>query len=273
MSRYYVELVIESIYFKRLVSVFIVLNAIAIAVESYSGNIVENIIVQDILLVIDDGFIVIFCTEIVLRFYVQGKKFFKSGWNIFDVVVILPALIPDIQALSAARVLRVLQLLLLLSKFESIRNLTLAMLSAVRDTAGVCTIILLLTYIFGAFSYSLLKDVSPEQFGNIGRAMYTLFRCVAFFEATSVVDGMPESQVLTALIVYPFHAIMTYLVMNFFVAVAMYYLSVAIQAKSRADASKESANLKAELAEINASLKALEARLRQDAPPGASATV
>jgi voltage-gated sodium channel len=266
MLRRQVETVVESIIFKRIVSVFIVLNAIAIAVESYSGAIFENIIVQDLLLVVDDGFIAIFCAELAMKIYVQREKFLRNGWNIFDVVVILPALIPDIQVLSAARVLRVLQLLLLLSKFASIRDLTLAMLSAVRDAAGIGVIIVLLTYIFGAFSYSLFKDVSPQQFGDIGRAMYTLFRAVAFFEAAGIVDGMAERQTLCALIIFPFHAIMTYLVMNFFVAIAMHYLSVTINDRSRARIARETEATHAALAEIKSRLVAIESRIAQDGP-------
>ena len=82
----------ESRYFQLLVITIIIFNAFTIGVNTYELSDFTNQIIN----LLDYSITIFFVIEITIRFIGEPKKanFFKSGWNIFDTVIVCISLIP-----------------------------------------------------------------------------------------------------------------------------------------------------------------------------------
>ena len=187
--------------FELLITVIIILNSILIGVETYVNSEPIRIIQQIILY--------IFTFEIVIRFIAAKnvKSFFADGWNIFDLTLVLIGYIPDslfansssIMALRVVRVFRVLRLLRSAKELKLIINVLIKSMSAMFYNL---ILFLIFVYLYAIVGVSLFKlpnpknltgearsnyeqfmaeapnapTNSPDPFGNLSEAMFTLFR-------------------------------------------------------------------------------------------------
>ena len=105
----------ESRIFQFIVISIIILNAITIGVNTYD---LSEFTTQAINY-LDYSITVFFVIEILIRFIGEPKKlnFFKSGWNIFDTLIVLISLIPipNNSSFLLLRLLRVFRVLRIIS--------------------------------------------------------------------------------------------------------------------------------------------------------------
>lgn len=214
---------------------------------------------------LDEGFVIYFCAELLLRMTVLKGRFFSCGWNWFDLIVILPSVMPGLNTVSVTRIFRLFRLLRLISAFASLRNLITAMMRSLADTAAIAGIAVLCIFIFAAISHGLFKENSPELFGNVGTAMFTLFRVFAFMDIAGVLDTFDGNTSLAMAVFTIFFILMTYVILNFFIAIAMVYINSVMQEKY--DAMNEQVDDSMELlhAELVDLRQQIAAKLRKDA--------
>jgi voltage-gated sodium channel len=136
------------------------------------------------LAVLDDACLAIFVAEIAMKLLVMRGSFFRDGWNIFDVVVVGIALIPNTGALSVLRALRVLRVLRLATAIPSMRRVINGMFVALPGGASVAGVLFILYYVAAIISLNLFRDV-PEHFGDIGTTFFTLFKMMTL-------EGWPD---------------------------------------------------------------------------------
>lgn len=137
------------------------------------------------LAVIDNICLVIFCIEIAMKLIVMREKFFRDGWNIFDVVVVGIAILPNTGALSVLRALRVLRLLRLATAVPSMRRVINGMFSALPGGASVAGVLFILYYVAAIIGVTLFKETVPQHFGDIGTTFFTLFKMMTL-------EGWPD---------------------------------------------------------------------------------
>ena len=137
-----------------------------------------------VLAVIDDMCLVIFCAEILMKLAVMRTSFFRDGWNIFDVIVVGIAILPNTGALSVLRALRVLRVLRLVTAVPSMRRVINGMFVALPGGASVAGVLFILYYVAAIIGVTLFKDV-PEHFGDIGKTFFTLFKMMTL-------EGWPD---------------------------------------------------------------------------------
>ena len=82
----------ESRIFQFIVISIIILNAITIGVNTYD----LSEFTRQAINYLDYSITIFFVIEILIRFIGEPKKlnFFKSGWNVFDTLIVLISLIP-----------------------------------------------------------------------------------------------------------------------------------------------------------------------------------
>ena len=131
----------------------------------------------------------IFVVEIFIRIVAEKSTidFFKSGWNVFDFIVVSISLIPieSIDAILLARLVRVFRLLRLVSFVPQFRILIESFLSALPRVGYIMLFMFVEFYIFAAIGSILFSDISPIHWGNVGLAMLTLFQ-------TATLEGWPD---------------------------------------------------------------------------------
>ncbi|CAH1786338.1 unnamed protein product [Owenia fusiformis] len=173
---------VDSIYFRSVITGLIVINSILIGLQTDEQMSVDYAYVFSIF---DNFVLTIFVCELIIKWFHGFWIFWKTGWNILDFVIILALFLgPTLTFLGSSRILRILRVL---RAFKSLRSVSaLAGLSLVVQTIlqsipDMVNIILLLTIIllvFAVAGVTLFNKEVPDRFGDLESAMFSLFICV-----------------------------------------------------------------------------------------------
>jgi voltage-gated sodium channel len=128
-----------------------------------------------LLITIDRIAIAVFVIEILARLIVQRALFFRDGWNIFDMVVVGVAVAPATAAFSVLRALRVWHLLRLITVVPALQRVVGGLIRALPGMGSILLLIGLIFYVAAVMAVNLYGADYPEQFGTLGRSLFTLF--------------------------------------------------------------------------------------------------
>lgn len=166
----------ESRIFQFIVITIIILNAITIGINTYD---LSDFAKQSIN-ILDYSITIFFVIEIIIRFIGEPKKlnFFKSGWNIFDTLIVLISLIPipNNSSFLLLRLLRVFRVLRIISVIPELKKIIEALLSSVKRVFYVGLLLFIILYIYATIGSILFSTNIPERWGDVGVAMITLFQ-------------------------------------------------------------------------------------------------
>ena len=193
----------EAKWFELTITLIIIVNSLLIGVETYTSNETITLIQQIIL-----G---IFTIEIGARFIASDslKEFFKSGWNNFDLILVLIGYIPDTliantSMLMALRVLRVFRVLRLLRAAKEVKVMVTVLIKSMSALFYNVILFVIFVYLFAIIGVSVFKlpdpeklegeqkvkyeklmeeapnapTCSPDPYGSVHEAMFTLFRAL-----------------------------------------------------------------------------------------------
>lgn len=188
-------------WFELTIIVVILLNSVLIGVETYTDNYTIRLI-QEVILGI-------FTVEIVLRFIAADdiKSFFTDGWNIFDLTLVVVGYIPETVVANGSimmtlRVLRVFRVLRLLRTAKEIKLIVTVLIRSFSAMFYNVILFFIFVYLYAIIGVGLfrLPDTdkltgrdkanyehfvkvaanapvnSPDPFGTLDEAMFTLFR-------------------------------------------------------------------------------------------------
>lgn len=154
----------------------ILANAVVLGLETYDS--IERD-AGDALNVLNGVFLGIFVVEIAIRIAAHGRRpqnYFKSGWNVFDFLVIGGAFLPGLrQNATALRLLRLLRIVRVVSLFPDLRFLIRGMAASLPPIGSMAMLTGLLIYVYGILGWILFADTDPGHWEDIGEAMLTLF--------------------------------------------------------------------------------------------------
>jgi len=162
----------------------------------------------------------IFVVEILLKLFAYHHRFFKSGWNVFDFVIVGASLMPDAGPFSILRALRILRVLRLLSTVGRLRVIIESLIRAIPSIGWITTLLMLVFYIFGVMGTKLFGGTFPAWFGDVGLTMYTLFQIMTL-ESWSMGIARPVMEVYPYawLFFVPFILITSFTVLNLFIGI------------------------------------------------------
>ncbi|MFT7191682.1 MAG: voltage-gated sodium channel [Dinoroseobacter sp.] len=118
----------------------------------------------------------IFVVELALKLFALGPRFFRSGWNIFDFVIIGISLTPGAQALSVLRALRILRLLRVISAAPRLQRVVEGFITALPGMGSVFLLMSIIFYIGSVMATKLFGASFPQWFGSLGESAYSLFQ-------------------------------------------------------------------------------------------------
>ena len=177
----------EASWFQAMVVGVILVAAINVGLETYP-QIMERM--GPVLLGLDKLIIGIFVVELIIRIGAHGTKpwrFFLSGWNIFDFVVVVVCLIPLGGAYAAVlRLARVLRVLRLITVVPRLRILVTALLHAIPSIIYVTLLLILLFYVYAVMGTVLFRENDPVHFGSLQHSMFSLLRTVTLEDWTDI---------------------------------------------------------------------------------------
>lgn len=209
---------VENSKFQWFIIAVIILNAISLGVETtgyFSGTFLE------FLHFIDEVALSIFVIELSLKLFAHGFSFFKRSWNIFDFVIVGVCLIPFGGNLSVLRALRVLRVLRLISVLPQLRLVVNTFVKSLPGVGSVMILFSVIFYVFVVMSVQLFSSVSPEHFGTMTAAMFTLFQFVTLEGWSDIVRGIMEVYPWAGLFFVIYILVATFVLLNMIIAVIL----------------------------------------------------
>ena len=217
---------VEGALFQNFILAVIIINSILLGVMTYPKIMT---VAGPLLHLICNICVGIFTIEIILKLYVYGKNFFKSGWNNFDFIIVAISLVPTGGAFSSFRVfriLRALRALRLITQLEKLRVIVQAIIDSIPNVGWASVLLLIIFYIFSIMGTTLFAADFPDWFGSIGKSMYTLFQ-VMTLESWSMGIARPVISLHPFAWMYfiSFILISSFIVMNVIVGVVVNAIS------------------------------------------------
>ena len=214
--------IVESAWFTTLILVVIVANAVVLGLQTYDGIVAEH---GDTLELLNDVFLAIFVLELALRIGAYGRRpqdFFRSGWNVFDFVVIAAAFVPGLRTNSTllrlarlARVVRVVRLL------PDLRVLLTAVVRSLPPLGSMVILTVLLLFVYGMIGWLLFGDELPDDWGNIGSAMLTLFVLLTLANFPQYLDEGMEVHPWSWIYFVSFALLTAFIVLNVLIGIVL----------------------------------------------------
>jgi voltage-gated sodium channel len=243
----------------------ILLNAVTMGLST-AASIVDRF--GSVLHVFDVMIVTCFVMELALRMFARGWRFFLSGWNVFDFLVVGVTLIPATGNLSVLRTLRVLRVLRLVSVVPAMRKVVNALLMALPGLGSIGALLLLVFYVAAVMSTQMFGDQFPQWFGTIGESMYSLFQIMTL-ESWSMGIVRPVMEVFPYAWIFfvPFILLTSFAVLNLFIAIivdAMQHMQAEEAAEVEEGAQREREAISSELAGLRTEVLALRRILERE---------
>jgi voltage-gated sodium channel len=185
--------IVYSQTFELGIAAIIFLNAIALALLTIPGIDDQT---RDSLERFDQIALWIFVSELIVRMISYGRRpweFFKTGWNIFDFIIIGLSPFLANQTLIL-RLLRIFRLIRIFRFLPEVRILTRSITRSLPPLMSMSVLIFLALFIYGMAGVYLFGEQMPEQWGDITAALTSLFILLTLEEfAIYLVDGLAVS--------------------------------------------------------------------------------
>jgi voltage-gated sodium channel len=238
----------------RFLIAIILINAITLGLETFPA-------VMDragaVVLTIDRVCLAIFVAELAARLYALGLRFFRSGWNVFDFVIVGISLLPATGGFSVLRALRILRVLRVVSVTPSLRRVVDGLGRALPGMGSVFLLILLIYYIAAVIATKLFAASFPEWFGSLGASAYSLFQIMTLESwSMGIVRPVMDIYPYAWAFFVPFILMTTFAVMNLIVGLIVNSMQEAANEDEREVAQAFEAKVLERLADIERKLDA-----------------
>ena len=214
--------IVESKAFERFILVVIIVNAIAIGIQTThpEGGLAEGLVVFDYVC------LAIYIVEALLKIIAWRGAYFRDGWNIFDFTIIVLCCIPmgiipfPVQVARVLRIFRVFRVFRLISAFKEMRVIIQAIGRAIPGVIWTAFLLLIIYYVFAIIGTESFGAAFPDWFGDIGKSFYTLFQ-VMTLESWSMGISRPVMEVFPWAWAYfvPFVIISAFIIVNVVVGI------------------------------------------------------
>lgn len=147
------------------------------------------------LFILDRLFMAIFIIEMIMKIFAFGKKFFKSGWNVFDFVVIAISSVPFASWFIIFRTFRLFRLLRYVNKFTRLKQMINTFLALLPNFMAMLLVMAVFFYVFAIMAGCLFGDVFIE-FSDLGSSLFALLQVVTL-------DGWASNIARPVMAVFP----------------------------------------------------------------------
>jgi voltage-gated sodium channel len=214
--------IVDSGAFATIVVGTIVVNAVVLGLQTYD-EVVDHWGTR--LDVLSGVCLAVFVVELLIRiasYWPRPWRFFRNGWNIFDFVVVAAAFVPGIRQnstlLRLARLLRVIRIVRVL---PDLRVLLLGVWRSIPPLASIGAVTAMILFVYGMVGWIAFGDELPEQWGNIGRAMLTLFVMLTLEDFPLYMDAAMEVEPWAWIYFVSFILVAAFIVLNVLIGIVL----------------------------------------------------
>jgi voltage-gated sodium channel len=213
---------VESPIFVGFILVVIIANAVVLGLQTYPEFESRH---GDTLNLLNDIFLAVFVVELALRIGAYGRRprgFFRDGWNLFDFVVIGVAFVPGIR--ESSTLLRLARLLRVVRVVRILPELRVLVTGVVRSLPPLGSMLLLTTvmlFVYGMLGWLLFAEELPADWGNIGRAMLSLFVLLTLEDFPRYMDAGMEVHPWSWIYFVTFVLITVFIIINVLIGIVL----------------------------------------------------
>jgi voltage-gated sodium channel len=214
--------IVDSHVFTVVVVATIAVNAVVLGLQTYDGVVDRWGSTLD---AINAACVGVFIVELLIRiasYWPKPWNFFRNGWNIFDFVVVGATFVPGVAEnstlLRLARLLRVVRIVRVL---PDLRVLLRGVWRSVPPLFAIGAVTAMILFVYGMVGWILFADDLPEQWGNIGRAMLTLFVMLTLEDFPTYMADAMEIHSWAWIYFVSFILIAAFIVINVLIAIVL----------------------------------------------------
>jgi voltage-gated sodium channel len=259
---------VDSESFQIFIGAVIVANAVVLGLETYSGIMADH---SSLLNTLNTLFYSVFLVELVLRILSYGRKpwnFFRHGWNIFDFIVIGGALLPFVR--DHATILRLLRLARIVRLMRFLPDARILLTTVTRATPAVMSMVvltILVLFIYGILGWTLFGESLPDQWGDVGSAMLTLFILLTLEEFPEYLAQAQQVSPLATIFFLSYILIAAFIIVNLLIGIVISSMERAREeeaSEAREKGLTHKAILLEQITAMRRSLDEIESEVNQD---------
>lgn len=206
---------------------------------------------------LDRACLAVFVVELLLKLYALGSRFLRSGWNVFDALVVAVSLAPASEAFSVLRAMRVLRVLRVVSIAPSLRRVVDGLIRALPGMGSVMLLLAIVFYVGAVMATKLFGATAPDQFGTLGLSALTLFQLMTFDGwMGEIVAPAMAAQLWAWAFFLPFMVATGFAVLNLLVGLVVNAMQEAAEAERETEENAFEAEVLRRLGEIERRLQA-----------------
>lgn len=220
--------------------VVIALNAVVLGAETYDGVDRAH---GATLHTLNDVFLGVFVVELLIRMTAYAPRpggFFRSGWNVFDFVVVAGSFLPGLR--ENATLLRMLRLARVVRAVRFLPDLRVVIAAVARSVPGVASLAaatVLLVYLYAMLGWVIFHDHDPANFGNVGQAMITMFVLLTLENLPTYIEKGQDLSDLTIIFFVSYVLVASFLVFNLFIGIVLNSMEGAREEEARRERVRE----------------------------------
>lgn len=206
----------------------------------------------------------IYVVELLIRltaFRWNARAFAEDRWNIFDFLVVVASFVPWLRENAMLlRVVRVARIVRVVRFLPDLRVIMGAVGRSVPGVASLAAATVLLIYIYGMLGWVLFGTHDPENYGNIGHAMLTMFVMLTLENLPDNIAMGQQVSEWTIVFFISYTVIASFLIFNLFIGIVLNSME---EARSADRKEHETDDLLARLRTARTALEDAEAELQK----------
>lgn len=177
----------------------------------------------NILHIFDWVITIYFIIEIAIKMLAEKRflDFFKSGWNVFDFIIVAITLVPleNSSFAAIARLMRVFRILRLFTARPELKAIIDMLIKAIPSIIDIVILMFIIFYIYAIIGSFFFVDLPSGLWENFLVSMLTLFRVLTFEDWTDVMYEAMDVYPWAWVYFVSFVIIAAFVFFNLFVAV------------------------------------------------------
>ncbi len=213
--------IVENKYVIGFITFLIIVNAVTLGLETSPEIYARH---EHFFYLFDHIILGVFTLEIAAKLFAYRLSFFRSGWNIFDFLIVAISWIPTSGTFAVLRALRILRVLRLLSIVPQLRHVINALGHSIPGMSSVFGVLCLIFYVCAVLTTKLFGTTPDAQvqdlFGSVGDSTFTLFQLMTLEGWSSdIVGPVMEYHPWSWMFFVPFIIITSFAVLNLFIGI------------------------------------------------------
>jgi voltage-gated sodium channel len=167
--------------------------------------------------------LLIFIAEAILKVlstYPHLSEYFRDGWNILDLsIIVLSILTVGSGYATVARLIRLLRVTRLTNRSHEMAAVVSTIIKSLPSMINIFLLLSLLFFIYGIAGYHLFHTVDSNHWGTLPKSIMTLFQILTLEGWVEIMSPVAAINPLNGIFFISFIIVGTFIVINIFVAV------------------------------------------------------